>query len=66
MQGKLIDIMDQKTALFMLVLTMEEMTILKAMTAGLLLLYGQEPASAERNATLGDLAALRATLERCY
>lgn len=66
MQSKLIAVLDQKPALFMLVLTTEEMTTLKAITVELLSLYGQEPTSAERNATLGDLAALRANLERSH
>ncbi|HEU5376585.1 MAG TPA: hypothetical protein VFV38_14200 [Ktedonobacteraceae bacterium] len=63
MQGKLIDVIDQKTAPFRLVLTMEERTTLKAITAELLSLYAQESASEERNAILADLAALRASLK---
>lgn len=63
-QGKLIDALDQKTALLPLILTTEEITTLKAITAELLTHYAQEPASAERDGTLVDLAGLKATLER--
>ncbi len=62
LQGKLIDVMDQKTALFTCTLTREEMTTLKTMTTELLLLYAKEPASDQRNAVLADLAALKARL----
>ncbi|HEU5383361.1 MAG TPA: hypothetical protein VFV38_48795 [Ktedonobacteraceae bacterium] len=63
MQGKLIDAIDQKIVPFRLILTTEEMITLKAITAELLLLYTQEPASEERNAILADLAALKASLK---
>ena len=62
-QGKLIDVIDQKTALLQLVLTTEEMTTMKTVVTELLLLYAKEPASAERNATLTDLAALKGSLK---
>lgn len=62
MQGKLIDIMNQKTVLLQLVLTAEELTTLKTIVTELLVLSAKEPGSAERNATLVDLAALRAML----
>ncbi len=61
-QGKLIDVMDQKTALLTCTLTVEEMTALKAMTTDLLLLYAKEPESHQRSAILADLAALKASL----
>lgn len=64
MQGKLIDGMNQKGTLLYFLLTPEEMSILKAIIAELLLLSAREPASAERNATLTDLAALKGTLKR--
>ena len=64
-QSKLVEVMDQQTTPVLLVLTTVERTTLQVMTAELLALYGQEPASAERNATLGDLAALKATFARC-
>ena len=61
-QGKLIDVMDQKTALLQLVLTTEEMAALKTMVTDLLLFYAKQPESAERAATLIDLAALKGCL----
>jgi hypothetical protein len=63
MQGKLIKVMDQKTALLQLVLTREEMTTLKTIITELLALYARQPESAERIATLGDLAALKISLK---
>lgn len=63
-QGKLIDVLDQKTALLQLLLTTEEITTLKSVTAELLTLFAQDPASSERDGTLVDLAGLKATLER--
>lgn len=63
MQGKLIGVMDQKTALLQLVLTTEEMTTLKTIITELLSLYAREPGSTERIAVLADLAALKASLK---
>ncbi len=63
MQGKLIEVMDQKAALLQLVLTREEMTTLKTIITELLALYARQPESAERIATLGDLAALKISLK---
>jgi len=63
MQGKLIEVMDQKAALLQLVFTREEMTTLKTIITELLALYAQQPESAERIATLGDLAALKISLK---
>ncbi len=62
-QGQLVGLMDQQTALLQLVLTMEEMTTLKAVTAELLALYARQPESAERIAVLSDLAVLRNSLK---
>lgn len=62
MQGKLIDVMDQRTALLTYVLTVEEMKTLKTIITELFLLYAKEPASEQRNAVLADLAALKARL----
>jgi len=62
-QGKLIEAMDQKTELLQLVLTTEEMNTLKTVSSELLLLYANQPESAERIATLGDLAALKNSLK---
>lgn len=63
-QGKLVALHDQKQAWLTLVLTAEEMTVLKMSLNDLLVISAREPASHERNATLADLAALKALLER--
>lgn len=63
MQGKLIDALDQKTAPFRFVLTVDEWTILRAIITELLHLYAKEPASDQRSAILTDLAALKASLK---
>lgn len=63
-QGKLIEAMDQVTTQLALALTKEEIEVLKAIVTILVSLYSQQPASAERIATLGDLAALKACLTR--
>lgn len=63
MQGGLVSLMDQQTQMLQLVLTKEEMATLKAVTAELLALYARQPGSADRIATLGDLAALRNSLK---
>jgi hypothetical protein len=62
MQGKLIATLDQQTAPFQLVLTTEEMTTLKTIVTEIMLLYARQPESAERLATLADLAALKTSL----
>src|SRR5579883_1703420 len=62
MQGKLINVIDQRTALLTCVLTVEEIKTLKAMTTELLLLYAKEPISDQRGAILADIAALKASL----
>jgi hypothetical protein len=62
-QGKLIEMMDQQTAVLQLVLTAEEMATLKVITAELLVLYAKKPESIERIATLTDLAALKSSLK---
>ncbi len=61
-QGKLIAVIDQKTTRLSLVLTVEEMTTLRTVIEELRLLHLQEKASAERDAILLDLGALRETL----
>ena len=63
MQGKLIGVMDQNTALLTFILTTEEMTTLRTILTELLLLYAHQPASTERSATLADLAALKGSLK---
>ena len=63
MQGKLIEVLDQQTAVLQLVLTTEEMATLKTITAELLMLYAKKPESTERIATLADLAALKSSLK---
>jgi hypothetical protein len=67
-QGKLIAVIDvallnQKTALLSLVLTVGEITALRTIIEELRLLSMQEKASAERDATLADLRALKDTLQ---
>lgn len=62
MQSRLIDILDRRAALSGLMLTAEDVAILRTITAELLQLYAQEPASPGRNATLADLAALKGYL----
>jgi hypothetical protein len=62
-QGKLIEVMDQKTAVLQLVLTAEEIVSLKSMITELLALFAQQPESTERIATLADLAALKSNLK---
>ena len=63
-QGKLVAIIDQRTIPFTLILTTEELTTLKTILVELLHLYAQEAPSAERNAALADIAALKASIER--
>jgi hypothetical protein len=63
MQGKLIDVMDQKIAFLTFILATEEMTTLKTIITELLLLHAEQPVSTERNATLADLAALKGSLK---
>lgn len=62
-QGKLIEAMDQKIVVLQLVLTTEEMATLKTVVTELLALYAKQPESAERLATLADLAALKSSLK---
>jgi hypothetical protein len=61
-QGKLIAIVDQKITEWSLVLTVEERTTLRTVIEELRLLCLQEKASAERDAILADLGALRERL----
>ena len=63
-QGKLIEAMDQVTTQLALALTKEEIEVLKATVTILVSLYSQQPASAERIATLGDLASLKVCLAK--
>jgi hypothetical protein len=64
LQGKLIEALDQKTTPLQLLLTREEMAVLKTTVTELLTLHGRQPESAERTATLGDLAGLKISLNR--
>ena len=54
LQGKLIEALDQKTTPLQLLLTREEMAVLKTTITELLTLHGRQPESAERTATLGN------------
>lgn len=64
LQGKLIHEMDQQSAVAHLALSSEERGALQTMVADFLQVTAQEPATAQRDATLHDLAALKATLEK--
>lgn len=63
LQGKLIAALDQHSTPFRFVLAREDMMILRTVAAELLLLYAKEPASAQRNIILADVAALKASLK---
>ncbi len=63
LQGKLIEAMDQQADVLQLVLTTEELATLKTVIMELLTLSAKQPESAERVATLGDLATLRSSLK---
>ena len=62
-QGKLIEVMDYHTTPLQLLLDKEEMAALKTVITELLSLYATRPESAERIATLSDLAALKGCLK---
>jgi hypothetical protein len=61
-QGKLIQLQSLRDESLPLVLTQEEKTALKTVITELLNLYAQQPSSKERIKTLGDLAALKQSL----
>lgn len=63
-QGKLIQMMDQKMASLQLVLTTEEMTILKTIIRELLAWYATQPIGPERNMALADLADVKTRLRQ--
>lgn len=63
MQGKLIATMDQPASRFSLPVTKEEMTALRVAVTELLILFGKQPDSIEKIATLSDLVALKACLK---
>ncbi len=63
LQGKLIEALDQPIRPLQLVLSRDEVGVLNAMVNGLLTLCGEQPESAERTATLNDLAALKISLK---
>lgn len=63
MQSKLIALLDQPATRLPFVLTHEEMTTLPAIISTLLVLCARRPACPERDATLVDLAALKAKIE---
>ncbi len=62
LQGKLIEALDQPISPLRLVLSRDEVGVLNTMVNGLLTLYGGQADSAERTATLVDLAALKVSL----
>lgn len=63
LQGKLIEIRDQKATPLQLVLNREAVTVLKSTINEFLALYAKQPESAERIATLSNLAALKNSLK---
>ncbi|HEU5383708.1 MAG TPA: hypothetical protein VFV38_50550 [Ktedonobacteraceae bacterium] len=65
-QGKLLALVDQTLPQVHLSLTKEEVHALKAMTKGLLLLYGEKPDSSERTRTITDVGRLYTYLKQTY
>ncbi len=63
LQGKLISALDQQTTPLQLVLNRDGIAVLKTAVNGLLTLYGGQAESAERTATINDLAALKISLK---
>jgi hypothetical protein len=63
LQGKLIEALDQPISPLRLVLSRDEVGVLNTMVNGLLTLYGGQAESAERTATINDLAALKLSLK---
>ena len=63
LQGKLIEALDQPISPLRLVLSRDEVGVLNTMVNGLLTLYGGQPESANRTATINDLAALKISLK---
>jgi hypothetical protein len=63
LQGKLIEALDQPISPLQLVLSRDDVVVLKAMVNGLLTLYGGQLESADRTATINDLAALKISLK---
>lgn len=63
LQGKLIEALDQPISPLQLVLSRDDVGVLKALVNGLLTLYGGQPDSADRTATINDLAALKISLK---
>jgi Trp operon repressor len=61
-QGKVIEAMDQKMPVLQVLLTREERVVLKSVASELLQLSARQPESEERLETLGDLAALKRSL----
>lgn len=62
-QGKLFTTMEQRTTSLQLVLTCDEMAILKAVVSEMLLFYTNQPESPERIVCVGDLAAFKNSLK---
>jgi hypothetical protein len=63
LQGKLIEALDRPANPLRLVLSRDEVGVLNTMVNGLLTLYGGQAESAERTATINDLAALKLSLK---
>jgi hypothetical protein len=63
LQGKLIETLDRPANPLQLILSHDEAVVLKTTVNGLLKLYGGQAESAERTATINDLAALKTSLK---
>lgn len=66
LQGRLLVLVDQGQMPISLPLAKEEVRALKAMVKGLLFLYGEKPASADRTMTITDVGKLYAYLKQIY
>lgn len=64
LQGKFIQEIDQRSAIVQLALSSEERGALRTMLADFLQVRAQEPATNQRDATLRDLATLKAIVEK--
>jgi hypothetical protein len=66
LQGRLLALVDQASLQVHLSLTKEEANALKAMTKGLLLLYGEKSDSSERTRAITDVGRLHTYLKQTY
>lgn len=64
-QGKLIGTLEQQPDTLQLMLTREEMAVLKNIVAELLLIYARQPDNGSRLAIVTDLADIKESLKGC-